>query len=151
VDHLHEECPEIGVLVLCGTDPCPHTSPAARQGAKGFVTPATGVDLLAGALHVVGAGGSCFPVSTLLEEHTATDGAALAPSTGPKLTRQQQKVLALLCEGKSNRGIADALELAEGTVKVHVSQILKRFKVSSRTQAALAASGLVDWDQDNPA
>ena len=111
------------------------------------MTPATGVDLLAGALHVVGAGGTCFPVSAVLDGQSVKSAPISHLSNGPKLSRQQRKVLALLCEGKSNREIGNALDLTEGTVKVHIGQILKRFNVKSRTQAALAASGFIARDQ----
>jgi DNA-binding NarL/FixJ family response regulator len=56
------------------------------------------------------------------------------------LTQAQSRVLALLVEGRSNREIAEGLGLAEGTVKVHVTRILKALKVSSRTQVLVAVS-----------
>jgi DNA-binding NarL/FixJ family response regulator len=53
------------------------------------------------------------------------------------LTVAQKRVLDLLIKGKSNRDIAEALGLTEGTVKVHVTAILKTLRVSNRTQALL--------------
>jgi DNA-binding NarL/FixJ family response regulator len=49
-------------------------------------------------------------------------------------------VLALISEGKSNKLIADALNMSESTVKAHVKQIIKRLNVANRTQAALLAT-----------
>ena len=59
---------------------------------------------------------------------------------GLQLTRRQAQVLALLIQGKPNKLIGRELELAEGTVKVHVTAILKALHVSNRTQAAVAAN-----------
>jgi TolB-like protein/DNA-binding CsgD family transcriptional regulator len=59
------------------------------------------------------------------------------------LTKRQLKVLALLMQGKSNKVICHELDLAEPTVKYHVTAILKALKVSNRTEAAIAAGALV--------
>ncbi|SLN11597.1 LuxR C-terminal-related transcriptional regulator [Oceanibacterium hippocampi] len=58
------------------------------------------------------------------------------------LTPRQQDVFRKICEGMSNRQIAEDLELAEGTVKVHVTAILKALKVRNRTQAVLRGERL---------
>lgn len=73
---------------------------------------------------------------------------ALAPpggggGVGPAeigLTERQAQVLALLAQGLSNREIAARLELSEGTVKIHVTAILKALGVASRTQALVAVT-----------
>ena len=57
-----------------------------------------------------------------------------------RLTRRQREVLIQLVDGKSNANIARALGLAEGTVRIHVSSILKSLNVSNRTQAAILAA-----------
>lgn len=59
-----------------------------------------------------------------------------------RLTPRQSQVLALLAQGKSNKRICRELNLAEGTVKIHVTAILKALKVENRTQAAIAAARL---------
>ena len=56
------------------------------------------------------------------------------------LTPRQREVLALLGQGKSNKEIARVLQLAEGTVKLHVTAILKALNVNNRTRAVVAAS-----------
>jgi DNA-binding NarL/FixJ family response regulator len=69
--------------------------------------------------------------------------AAAPPSAGSLgLTDRQLEVLALLMEGKNNKLICRALDLAEPTVKNHVSAILKALGVSSRTEAVLAVTRL---------
>jgi DNA-binding NarL/FixJ family response regulator len=59
-----------------------------------------------------------------------------------ELTDRQAQVLALLVQGKPNKIISRELGLAQGTVKIHVTAILRKLKVSNRTQAALVASRL---------
>ena len=58
------------------------------------------------------------------------------------LTERQAQVLARMAEGKPNKIICRELNLAVGTVKIHVSAVLKALKVSNRTQAAIAARAL---------
>jgi DNA-binding NarL/FixJ family response regulator len=72
----------------------------------------------------------------------------LEPQSQPKsvaerfaLSKSQERVLELLSEGKSNRDIGTALGITEGTVKIHVTHILKAMKVSNRAQAMLIAQG----------
>lgn len=55
------------------------------------------------------------------------------------LTRRECEVLQLLADGKSNKGIADALSISEKTVKNHVSSILQKLNVNDRTQAVVVA------------
>ena len=64
-----------------------------------------------------------------------------------KLTPRQQEVLKLLAFGRSNREIATLLRLSEGTVKVHVTAILRAFDVRNRTQAMLMARRLMEKSQ----
>ena len=70
------------------------------------------------------------------------------PSVSPAdlgLSGKQVEVLALLMQGKSNKAICRLLDLAEPTVKNHVTAILKALGVSNRTEAVLAASAL-GWE-----
>ena len=72
-----------------------------------------------------------------------------SPAAGPEvsaadlgLTERQQQVLALLAKGKSNKQICRELGLAEATVKIHVTAILRALKVSTRTQAVVLINRL---------
>ncbi len=62
----------------------------------------------------------------------------------PVLTPRQRAVLELLVQGKSNRDIAAALDLAENTVKVHMAAVFKALSVSSRVEALLAGKPLLE-------
>jgi NarL family two-component system response regulator LiaR len=71
------------------------------------------------------------------------------PPTPDPLTEREMEVLRLVAQGKSNRDIADDLTITEGTVRVHVSSILGKLHLASRTQATLYAlrEGLASLDQ----
>ena len=69
-----------------------------------------------------------------------SSGPATPGEDGFGLTRRQADVLALVCEGKANRSIAQALGISEGVVKLHVTAIHKALKVRSRAEAILVAS-----------
>ena len=71
-----------------------------------------------------------------------TEAAAGPRAEDIRLTARQRDVLALLVQGKPNKLICRALDLAEGTVKIHVTAILKALNVSNRTQAVIAVSRL---------
>ena len=94
-----------------------------------------------GALKLVLSGGTYVPPAMLQNWHRP---GALVRRTGENaariiLTRRQTDVLSRLAIGQSNKEIARDLGLAEGTVKLHVTSILKSFGVSNRTQAVVAA------------
>jgi DNA-binding NarL/FixJ family response regulator len=63
-------------------------------------------------------------------------------SPGPALSHREREIVSLLGSGASNKEIADRLNLAEGTVKNHVTNILTKLDVRDRTQAALRAGQL---------
>ena len=71
------------------------------------------------------------------------------PPTPDPLTEREMEVLRLVAQGKSNRDIADDLTITEGTVRVHVSSILGKLHLASRTQATLYAlrEGLVSLEE----
>lgn len=71
---------------------------------------------------------------------------AATPAQRAHLTKRQLEVLALLCEGMTNKDIGRTLEIGNATVKIHVSSILRALNVTSRLQASIVARrlGLVD-------
>jgi two-component system, NarL family, response regulator LiaR len=74
-----------------------------------------------------------------------------APESPDELTERETEVLKLLARGKTNQQIASTLYVEEKTIKAHISSILRKLGVQSRTQAALQAvrSGLVSMDELN--
>ena len=85
-----------------------------------------------------------YPAQSAGGNHENRFPAASISSIAGKLPKQQKAVLRLLVKGLSNKAIARELNLAEGTVKVHVSCVFKALKVHSRVQAAIV---LIEHDE----
>jgi DNA-binding NarL/FixJ family response regulator len=72
------------------------------------------------------------------------DARNAAPADAPELTRREREVLALLATGLANKQIARRLDIAEATVKAHLTRIFQQLGVTDRTQAALWAREHID-------
>jgi DNA-binding NarL/FixJ family response regulator len=144
---LRDRRPAIPVVVLSASDQPETVLRALDEGAMGFIPKSSDNNVLIGALRLVLSGGVYLPPQ-VLRRHAA---AAVPPAEGAGaaltcrdigLTERQAQVLALLIQGKSNKLICRELNLAEGTVKIHITAILKALKVANRTQAVIAVSRL---------
>lgn len=152
---LRERYPSISVVVLSGFADRANVVRALEHGALGFIPKSAGREVMMSALNLVFSGGVYIPPEIL--GSTKTDGTeplprsrsdATKPQASPAdlgLTGRQVDVLALMMQGKSNKAICRRLELAEPTVKNHVTAILKALRVSNRTEAVLAAAAL-GWE-----
>jgi DNA-binding NarL/FixJ family response regulator len=129
--------PHIPVVILSAQDDADTVMKAIRQGAAGFVSKASPTEVLLGALREVLTGEVWLPLE--YRELSVKRRRAKNVAERFALTKSQVRVLELLAEGKSNRDIAELLEVTEGTVKIHVSAIFKAMKVSNRSQALLLA------------
>jgi DNA-binding NarL/FixJ family response regulator len=106
------------------------------------------------AFRLIFSGGIYIPPDILVPRETVpsqprsdssgTESRSLSPRD-LGLTERQMDVLALMMQGKSNKAICRALDLAEPTVKNHVTAILKALRVSNRTEAVIAV-GALRWD-----
>lgn len=76
------------------------------------------------------------------ETHAGAAGPAATSAPRTHLTPRQREVLALLCEGMTNKDIGRALAIGNATVKIHVSSILRTLNVTSRLQATIVARRL---------
>ena len=145
---LRERAPQVPVVVFSASDHPDVVRRAIDAGAMGFIPKTSSNALLVNALRFVLAGGVYLPLEVLRQPSSASSGIAESPPGGSSglrelgLTQRQAQVLALLVQGKSNKLICRELNLAEGTVKVHVAAVLKTLGVASRTQAVLAVSRL---------
>lgn len=110
-------------------------------GAAGFIPKTSSGRVMLSALRLVMEGGVYLPQAILSIAAGPTQSADIPVGT---LTPRQRDVMALLSEGKSNKEIARALDLAEGTVKLHVTAILRALGVNNRTRAVVAAAQLVE-------
>lgn len=136
---LRARHPGISVVVLSGFPDRANVARALDQGALGFIPKSAGREVMTSALNLVFSGGIYIPPEIL---GSGTPN-AVEPQPSPAdlgLTGRQADVLALMMQGKSNKAICRLLELAEPTVKNHVTAILKTLGVSNRTEAVLAAS-----------
>ncbi len=127
----HPRCP---VVVLSATHDRATIDAAMAAGASGFLAKtADAREIVEG---VVAALAGRRPVTRDVKAGVSAAAARLAPGVFG-LTERQTDVLALLIQGKPNKMICRDLALSEGTVKVHVSAILKALNVHSRTQAVV--------------
>jgi DNA-binding NarL/FixJ family response regulator len=114
---------------------------AWNLGARGFVlTKTTGLALALSAIRFVQSGGFFAPFDELLSLAPASPKSSPLALAGTDLTARETVVLGLVKEGKTNKVIARELRLSSNTVKVHVHNILRKMKVSNRTEAALIIS-----------
>lgn len=134
--------PTVPVVVLSALDDADTVSRVMKAGASGFVSKSGSSGELLEALRAVLSGEIYLPSKlrelTSRSETAHGEGKSLAQRFG--LTTAQARVLELLAEGSSNRQIGELLGLTEGTVKIHVSAIMKAMGVSNRSEAALMAS-----------
>jgi DNA-binding NarL/FixJ family response regulator len=151
---LREQHPGIPVVVLSATDDAATVMRALDDGAMGFIPKTSSNDVLLGALRLVLAGGVYLPAEVL--RHSAATAPPAQPSSQATLssaqreltcrdlglTDRQAEVLALVVQGKPNKLICRNLNLAEGTVKIHISSILRALNVTNRTEAVVAVGKL---------
>jgi DNA-binding NarL/FixJ family response regulator len=152
---LRESHPATSVVMLSAFSDRDTVITALDNGALGFIPKTESREVLLGALRLILAGGTYIPPGIL--GRGAPAAAMPTRAQQPRrpspaeigLTERQIEVLALMMQGKSNKHICRALDLAEPTVKNHVSAILKALDVSNRTEAvvAVAARG---WELGPP-
>ncbi|MCD7034458.1 response regulator transcription factor [Metabacillus sp. GX 13764] len=144
--------PETKVIILSIHDDENYVTHALKTGARGYLLKEMDADTLIEAVKVVADGGSYLhPKVThnLVNEFrrlATTGGGGGSQHIQPEvrrplhiLTRRECEVLQMLADGKSNRGIGEALFISEKTVKNHVSNILQKMNVNDRTQAVVVA------------
>jgi DNA-binding NarL/FixJ family response regulator len=112
-----------------------------RSGARGYLLKDVKYDRLAEAVRALAAGETMIqPALTARAERELSTRAAPSDSTDAELSPREREVLRLVAAGYSNREIAKALFVAEGTVKNHVSNILAKLGARDRTRAVLKAA-----------
>lgn len=135
IGHVRRECPDTEVIALTSVLEDASVVGAVRAGAIGYLLKDTQADDLVRSIRAAANGQvqlSPQAAARLVREVRAPD----SPET---LTERETDVLRLLAQGKANKEIAQALFIGENTVKTHVSSILLKLGVQSRTQAALYA------------
>jgi DNA-binding NarL/FixJ family response regulator len=129
---LRRDHPRLPVVVLSATHDGATVRAALGAGARGFIAKTASPHLLLDAVRTVLAGGEHVTRDIARAPRTRLDGIDI-DALG--LTQRQGDVMLLLVQGKPNKMICRDLRLSEGTVKVHISAILKALNVHSRSQA----------------
>lgn len=140
------------VVIVSASESQNDVRSALDAGASGYIPKSSSVKIMLSALNLVFSGGIYVPPAALQSDSHAVSAnagnqAGAAPSGGgggmPSLTQRQRDVLRCLREGKSNKQIAYELGLSEGTVKIHVTAVMRSLGVRNRTQAVIASSELL--------
>jgi DNA-binding NarL/FixJ family response regulator len=128
------------VVVSANRDPAVMRA-CIELGAAGYIPKSLDLETMRAAVRAVLEGGRWIPPDLDLSA-SADPGSSAALRRLSSLTPQQVRVLMMLSEGLLNKQIAYALSVSEATVKAHVSAILQKLGVESRTQAVIAASNI---------
>lgn len=142
---LRELAPTVPIVVLSGSETSQHVKRAIDNGAVGYIPKSCSSHEMLAALRIVLQGDVYIPPRLLGK----LGASALSPAppfddTPPQtlLTSRQIEVLDLMAQGLPNKSIAKSLNVAEGTVKLHVAAILRALGARNRTQAVTEASRL---------
>jgi DNA-binding NarL/FixJ family response regulator len=143
---LRARYPATSVVVLSALDDRDNVLRALDLGALGFIPKSAPRDVMVNALRLVFSGGVYIPPEALARaDAKETKPARRGSPAELGLTGRQLEVLALMMQGKSNKVISRRLDVAEPTVKHHVTAILKALKVANRTEAVIAV-GSLGWE-----
>jgi len=145
---LRAQYPGVPVIVISANDDPAAIRRCMEFGASGFIPKTTGVDAMRKAIARILNGGVWTPPDVDLAGGSDAATAELMARMAT-LTPQQVRVLMMLSEGLLNKQIAFRLGVSEATVKAHVSAILQKLGVESRTQAVIAAAKIEtgQWPQ----
>ncbi len=139
---MHQDCPETAIIMLTVSEESEDLALAMRAGAQGYLIKNIETDYLLRAIRRAAAGEIVVAeaLTGKLVAQMQSGGHVERPvSDLDKLTPREKDILACLALGESNKFIARKLDLAESTVKIHVQNVLKKLKLSSRVQAAVFA------------
>jgi NarL family two-component system response regulator LiaR len=131
--------PGTRVLVLTSFAADEHVFPAIKSGALGYLLKDSGPQELVQAIRQVYRGEPSLEPSIARKVLTELSNPTQKPVTADPLTTRELDILRLIARGQSNKEIAGKLVIAEETVHAHVSNILSKLHLASRTQAALYA------------
>ncbi len=150
--YLRAQYPSVPVIVVSANDDPAAIRRCMEFGASGFIPKTLGIDAMRLAISRILSGGVWTPPDVDLTAGSDSATAELMTRMAT-LTPQQVRVLMMLSEGLLNKQIAYQLSVSEATVKAHVSAILQKLGVESRTQAVIAAAKIEtgQWSQGAPA
>ena len=146
--YLRAQYPSVPIVVVSANDDPTVIRRCMDLGTSGFIPKTLGIEEMRAAIKRVLEGGVWTPPDVDLSAGADTETANLMARLA-SLTPQQVRVLMMLSEGLLNKQIAYELGVSEATVKAHVSAILQKLGVESRTQAVITAAKieLGQWSQ----
>ncbi len=144
VDSLRQEFPDVPIIIFADDEELLNLKLFSYLKLNGFMTTSIDPELLAAVIKMVIVGGVYIPEKLVLKVSydkeklpvTYAGSKDVQVAELKKFTPRQHDVLELLHYGLSNKVIADRLSISESTVKVHMTNIMKKLKVTNRTQAA---------------
>ncbi len=142
---FHQRFPKVPLVVVSGSDQRDDIESVMNLGAMGFISKMSPSKVMLSALHMVLDGGVYVPPQLLQQAMAKLEpGLTLNDKRSQRaskygLTPRQLEVLQLISAGKCNKDIARELNLAEGTVKIHVAAIYQTLHVNSRVEAVETA------------
>ncbi|MGI9415271.1 MAG: response regulator [Hyphomicrobiales bacterium] len=145
--YLRAQYPAVPVVIVSANEDIGVIRSSLDFGASGFIPKSAGADRIRSAVSDVMKGEIWVPPELDLSAPIDSESTQLAAKLST-LTPQQVRVLMMLSEGLLNKQIAYELSVSEATVKAHVSAILQKLDVDSRTQAVIVA-GKIDGGQWN--
>lgn len=144
VSYFHQRYPQLPVVVVSGEEAFSNMEKVMVYGAAGFIGKNSSAQTMLDALNLVLSGGVYLPPEILHYQASEAGNAdkRCLNTNAYGLTPRQMEVLQHLCAGMSNKEIASHMNLAEGTVKIHVAAVYQTLKVNGRLEAVRAAEHL---------
>lgn len=138
----------IPIILVSDADDLDRVIYALNEGARGYLPTSVSLEVAIEAIHLVNAGGTYVPASSLVAAHRSAQDPG-APKKLGMFTARQAAVVEALRKGKANKIIAYELNMRESTVKVHVRSIMKKLKAKNRTEVAFLTNNLFSGDKLN--
>jgi DNA-binding NarL/FixJ family response regulator len=140
IEAMKRAAPDLHLVVVSASEAPSDVRRALDSGAHGYITKSSPSAAMLEAIRLVLTGETFISPGLEVPEGNGIGTAGDADTLRQVLTPRQRDVLAMLRQGKSNKEIARDLDLAEITVKLHVTAILRALNVENRTQAAILAA-----------
>lgn len=131
--------PQVPVVVLSAAENVQDIQHLLSMGVLGYITKSLSSERILSALRLVLSGDIYLPPTLLMTTEPEAPATTTTPLPPVELSDRQNQVLRELAKGLSNRQIAEALAITEGTVKVHMACIYRALKVHNRTSAIVVA------------
>lgn len=131
---LRQDYPALPIVIVSASEEARVAAAAAQLGAAGFIPKSASLDAMRDGLAAVQSGDGWFPEAGVAADDDLARIASLTPA--------QRRILAGIRQGLLNKQIAYELAISEATVKAHITAILRKLGVNSRTQAVLLAAKL---------